>query len=219
MSVTPRPVLTDAVASFQAEVTRLAFSVADAIVRAELARREAVPMVRPPGRPRAVPGPHAPATPSVPRVAQDDGAETTRIGDTSSRMSGAESAPTSGPGKRTPWTRESIIELLASSIASGAPVDAAFMTRNGPRGLVAATRRVFGRFEAALNIAAIQVSKLYPEGAPRKRTSARPIDRQATRTPAGEPAAETGVVSDVRRGRQDAGLSVAYARAAAAPSK
>jgi len=65
-----------------------------------------------------------------------------------------------------PWTREAIINELASWLASGTTIDATFVTRHGPPGLVAATRRIFGRFEAALNVAALQVSKLYPDGPP-----------------------------------------------------
>ena len=65
-----------------------------------------------------------------------------------------------------PWTRESIINELATWMSSGTAIDAPFMTRHGPPGLVAATRRVFGRFEAALNVAALHFAKLHPEGPP-----------------------------------------------------
>jgi hypothetical protein len=51
-------------------------------------------------------------------------------------------------------------------MSSGTVIDAPFVTRHGPPGLVAATRRVFGRFEAALNVAGLHVSKLYPDGPP-----------------------------------------------------
>lgn len=73
------------------------------------------------------------------------------------------------PGTRTgaPWTRETVIHELATWLASGTVIDAAFMSRHGPKGLVSSTRRLFGRFEAALNVAALHVSKLYPDGPPR----------------------------------------------------
>jgi hypothetical protein len=79
-----------------------------------------------------------------------------------------EQSPTSPPGrrKRVPWTRETITSELANWMLSGTAIDAQFMTRHGPPGLVAAIRRVFGRFEAALNVAALHVSKLYPDGPP-----------------------------------------------------
>jgi hypothetical protein len=79
-------------------------------------------------------------------------------------------SPTGGR-KRVPWTRESIISELATWMLSGTVLDAQFMTRHGPPGLVSAIRRVFGRFEAALNVAALHVSKLYPDGPPARRLS------------------------------------------------
>lgn len=71
-------------------------------------------------------------------------------------------------GKRRKWTREAIIEELARWLVNGTAVDASFLTRNGPPGLAAAARRVFGRFDAALNVAGLQVTKLYPDGPPNK---------------------------------------------------
>ncbi|HEX3763877.1 MAG TPA: hypothetical protein VHW23_34515, partial [Kofleriaceae bacterium] len=72
--------------------------------------------------------------------------------------------------RRSPWTREAIIEELASWMASGTAIDAAFVARHGPPGLVAATRRIFGRFDAALNVAGLHFSKLYPDGPPSRGT-------------------------------------------------
>jgi hypothetical protein len=66
------------------------------------------------------------------------------------------------------WTRETIIDELASWIVSGTAVDASFLKRHGPPGLVPAALRVFGRFDAAMNVAGLHVAKLYPEG-PRAR--------------------------------------------------
>jgi hypothetical protein len=83
-------------------------------------------------------------------------------------------APSAAPATgrtRTSWTRESIINELATWMAGGTVIDAAFVRRHGPPGLVAATRRVFGRFEAGLNVAALHVSKLYPDGPPSSRSS------------------------------------------------
>jgi hypothetical protein len=76
------------------------------------------------------------------------------------------SAPPASGRKRGTWTRESIVSELATWMLSGTTIDAAFMTRHGPPGLVSAIRRVFGRFEAAMNVAALHVSKLYPDGPP-----------------------------------------------------
>jgi hypothetical protein len=54
-------------------------------------------------------------------------------------------------------------------LVGGTTIDAAFVTRHGPAGLVAAARKVFGRFDAALNVASLHVSKMYPDGAPARR--------------------------------------------------
>jgi hypothetical protein len=67
-------------------------------------------------------------------------------------------------GKRVRWTREAIIEELSSWILSGTAIDASFVKRHGPPGLVPAALRVFGRFDAALNVASLHVAKLYPDG-------------------------------------------------------
>ena len=73
------------------------------------------------------------------------------------------------PRQRSPsraLERESIIGELATWLLSGTAIDAAFMARHGPPGLVAAARRVFGRFEAAMNVAVLHNARLYPEGPP-----------------------------------------------------
>ncbi len=81
------------------------------------------------------------------------------------------------------WTRDSIVSELATWMLSGTVIDAQFMTRHGPKGLVAAIRRVFGRFEAALNVAALHNAKLYPEGPPARGTSAGPRTAFPVRPP------------------------------------
>jgi hypothetical protein len=95
-------------------------------------------------------------------------------------------APAGGPpgpsalhtGKRRKWTRESIIEELARWLVNGSSVDASFLTRNGPPGLAAAARRIFGRFDAALNVAGLHVTKLYPDGPPPRPGSTLPGAQQ-----------------------------------------
>jgi hypothetical protein len=94
-------------------------------------------------------------------------------GDAPDGAAGAQEAAPVSPGsrKRVPWTRDSIVSELATWMLSGTAIDAQFMTRHGPRGLVAAIRRIFGRFDAAMNVAALHVSKLYPDGPPSRRMS------------------------------------------------
>lgn len=139
--------LTDEVARFQAEVRRLALAAVQAIIKEELERkRAALPAARPSPRASkareqiALPLPAVPAAPSA--------------------------APASAGKKRVQWTHESIIHELATWMSSGTAIDAAFVSRHGPPGLVPAARRIFGRFEAALNVAGLHVSKLNPDGPP-----------------------------------------------------
>jgi hypothetical protein len=74
--------------------------------------------------------------------------------------------PSTEGRQRVQWTRESIINELATWVSSGTAIDAAFMARHGPRGLVAAARKIFGRFEAAMNLTALHLSKVSAENPP-----------------------------------------------------
>jgi hypothetical protein len=79
----------------------------------------------------------------------------------------ARAEPASGSGgKRVRWTREAIIEELARWMVTGTTTDSSFVKRHGPPGLVSAALRIFGRFDAALNVAGLHVAKLYPDGPP-----------------------------------------------------
>jgi hypothetical protein len=190
----PRAALTDEVARFQAEIRRLALAAAHEIFRQELERRLA--RLAAPARRRALltqsppAPPAAPAAPAAPRPARREPAvEAAPMPAPAAREPVATQALGDGPGngrvesrvegrvegrgegkKRSPWTREAIIEELASWMASGTSIDAAFVARHGPPGLVAATRRIFGRFDAALNVAGLHFSKLYPDGPPSRGT-------------------------------------------------
>jgi hypothetical protein len=69
-----------------------------------------------------------------------------------------------GRGKQSAWTRDRIIEELVTWMSKGTVVDAQFVRQHGPPGLATATRRIFGRIDAALNLALIEVSKRSPDG-------------------------------------------------------
>jgi hypothetical protein len=175
----PRAALTDEVARFQAEIRRLALAAAHEILRQELDRRLA--RLAAPARRRALlarpePAPRPPAR-EPPREAPPAPAPVEAAAREPVTAVPAGNGPGNGPGngrgeakKRSPWTREAIIEELASWMASGTAIDAAFVARHGPPGLVAATRRIFGRFDAALNVAGLHFSKLYPDGPPSRGT-------------------------------------------------
>jgi len=201
-----RAALTDEVARFQAEVQRLALAAAREIIKQEIDRRLAKPeparqRAERPGRSDVAAAPAAPAAPaagayeqlllpmagteplaSPPAVAPEQAANPPADGQAQAANPPAEArpqpaSPPTGSRKRVPWTRESIINELASWMLSGTAIDAPFVTRHGPPGLVAASRRVFGRFEAALNVAGLHVSKLYPDGPPGKGVGVPPPSR------------------------------------------
>ena len=187
----PRAALTDEVARFQAEIRRLALAAAHEILRQELDRRLA--RLAAPARRRALlaqaepaPRPPAPRPPAPRPPAREPPREAPAAPVEAAAREPVTTVPAAhGPGngraegradgrgdgkKRSPWTREAIIEELASWMASGTAIDAAFVARHGPPGLVAATRRIFGRFDAALNVAGLHFSKLYPDGPPSRGT-------------------------------------------------
>jgi hypothetical protein len=186
--------LLDEVARFQAEIERLAFAVVHAVIEEELARRAtSEPLRRRNGRrvrgdPRQLElalapmrsrqlelllAPHAgpeaaPRSGSSGESRPEDERASTADAVASAVLAPREPAPNvpAGDRRRVRWTRESIIGELATWLLAGTAIDAQFLARYGPRGLVAATRRVFGRFDAALNVAALHNAKLYPDGPP-----------------------------------------------------
>ena len=166
-----RAALTEEVTRFQDDVRRLAMTAARAIVQQELDRRRTARPGRPPGRPAGRPtaGPRASrAAPApAPAAAAPPPPKPAPPAPSPAEPAAAPAAP-AAPGKRGKWTRETIINELATWMLSGTAIDAAFVTRHGPPGLVAAARRVFGRFEAALNVAGLRVSELYPDGPPQR---------------------------------------------------
>jgi hypothetical protein len=139
------------------------------------------------------------ASQAAPEVAPQAGspAETERAGEpavapdaTVVPATGTHEPPPGDPAEargRARWTRDRIISELATWMLSGTAIDAQFMTRHGPKGLVAAIRRVFGRFDAALNVAALHNAKLYPDGPPARRPNP---GRPATLAAAAPPEAE-----------------------------
>lgn len=150
--------LTDEVARFQAEVRRLALIAVREVLSQEIKRKRA--KLRPAKQ-------RVEAPPSVAEMTPQPAATTTEQPATTAPPPQEASPPAQGKTrKRVPWTREAIITELASWMSSGTVIDATFVKRYGPPGLVSAARRVFGRFDAALNVAGLHFSKLNPEGPP-----------------------------------------------------
>jgi hypothetical protein len=105
------------------------------------------------------------STPTV--VVPTDSAATTA--DTSV-ASVAPAPATQPPGKRgrLAWTRDRVVEELANWLMQDPVIDAATLSRRGQSSLVAAARRLFGRFDAALNAANLHLAELYPDGPPKR---------------------------------------------------
>lgn len=78
-------------------------------------------------------------------------------------------APPSPAGKPQAWTRERVLAELATWLRTGQAVEAAFVARYGQPGLVPAAKRLFGRFDAALNAANVHLARQFPDGPPTSR--------------------------------------------------
>lgn len=158
MRTPPDGRLLDELARFEARVRELALAIVNAVVRQELqSRLDELRLDAPKSsrrnrttrkQPAALevpqtPGPIAPPNPVMPAQR----------------------------GRKPRWTRDAIVNELVGWLVSGTTIDASFVTRYGPHGLVSATRKMFGRFDAALNVAALEVAKRYPDGPPTRRAS------------------------------------------------
>ena len=197
MKITNAQGLTDEIARFQADLRRMALQIVEAIFRrerearqlelAERAQQQARGSKR---KPAPAPAPAAKgkraAKGKAPRQSKRQTERQLALELAASAPAPVEpvAAPPPAPpppierdarleGKRRKWTREAIVDALAHWLVNGNAVDASYVTRHGPPGLAAAARRIFGRFDAALNVASLHVSKLYPDGPPPKNASAR----------------------------------------------
>ena len=84
------------------------------------------------------------------------------------------SAPTLAPApiEKTPdWTRQRVIDELGTWLRGGNPVEAAFLIRNRQRALVTNAKKFFGRFDAALNAANLDLARRHPDGIPGKKNA------------------------------------------------
>jgi len=64
------------------------------------------------------------------------------------------------------WSRERVITELAKWLLEEPGIDAATLNRRGQASLANWAKRIFGRFDAALNAANIHLAELYPDGPP-----------------------------------------------------
>lgn len=69
------------------------------------------------------------------------------------------------PRRSGSWTRDAVLDELSKWLLDGT-TDAAFISRHGRKGLATAAKRIFGRFDAALNAANLRIAKQHPAGIP-----------------------------------------------------
>lgn len=113
--------------------------------------------------------------------------------------------------RRGRWTHASVIDELCTWLLGGSAVEASYLRRHGAPGLVSAAKRLFGRFEAALNAANLVLAQRYPDGPPSRRAQQRMAAPPRPRAPVIAPAPpQVAEVSDAEAG--------APTRDAAAPS-
>jgi len=143
MSRKPRQFLLEqSVDSFEAELRRLATDLARSVLEAEFARVTTPIKVMERKRRRRASAPKSPALVNVT----------------------AGSAPESSPSTTKParsstkWTRDAVISELGRWLIASKNLDMSFLKRHGPRGLVDAAKRFFGRFDAALNAANLAIA-------------------------------------------------------------
>lgn len=133
-----RLALAESVDRFEVELRQLAIELARKIIEAEFARVLADWQKTKPRRRRRA------AHRAVPEV-------------TESSASMHSSAPKESGRVPGDWTRDAVISELGQWLTSK-ELDPAFLKRHGPRGLVEAAKRIFGRFDAALNAANLAIA-------------------------------------------------------------
>ena len=111
----------------------------------------------------------------------------------------AQPAPLPTSGGRGRWTHATVIEELATWLMGGSTVEASYVRRHGPPGLAAAAKRLFGRFDAALNAANLVLAQRFPAGPPSRRSTGlrlptKPRDHLVRNPPIGEQRQVTEVV-------------------------
>jgi hypothetical protein len=177
------PALSDCISRFESELRAAVWEIARAVLAQELSRRTAAERAPRTNRARAVNhrraaparrarGRAAPAeliTPAIVEVVAPPPVETANDASDDS-----DAPPLTVPGLQTKsrgraaWTRDRVVDELATWVIQDPVIDAATLSRRGQSSLVAAARRLFGRFDAALNAAHLRISELYPDGPPKR---------------------------------------------------
>lgn len=147
----PDASLARSVERFKNDVRRFAHDLARSVLETEFARASAaaVSTAAKPRKRRKTKNAVAPVPPAAPTKAAVSAPSRSRDADP------ADVEPTQSPRE---WTREGVIAELGQWLITSKDVDAAFLKRHGPRGLVDAAKRIFGRFDAALNAANLAIA-------------------------------------------------------------
>lgn len=134
-----RLALAASVDRFEMEVRQLAIELARGVIDAELARVAVSPEKEKQRPPRKV------GRRAVMKVDADSAAKPPRT-------------PMKDDRAPEKWTRDAVIAELGRWLISTKDIEPAFLKRHGPRGLVDAAKRIFGRFDAALNAANLAIA-------------------------------------------------------------
>jgi hypothetical protein len=142
--------LTEELARFEAAVEAAAWAIVAEVLATEVQRRaqQATPT------PIATPTPPPIATPVLTPIAPPVLTPIATPTPVAAADAAAEPAPAPpASGRRPRWTQATIVDELCTWLLGGTAVEASYLRRHGPPGLVAAAKRLFGRFDAALNAA------------------------------------------------------------------
>ena len=93
------------------------------------------------------------------------GGDVRHVGDQRPVRRAAVGRAAESPSQRE-WSRTRVVTELAQWLLEDPTVDAATLGRRGQNALAVAARRLFGRFDAALNAANLHLAELYPDGPP-----------------------------------------------------
>lgn len=144
IAATPGLMMLDEVSRFDDAIRRLALDIVAAVFTAELARRAEEEAASRAAAPRPPRGRRRRAAAAAPVAAV--------------AVAAVAPAPAEPAARKRGWTREQVVAELGQWILGGTVVEASFVKRHGAPGLVAAAKKHFGRFEAALNAASLAVA-------------------------------------------------------------
>lgn len=153
---------TDDVPQFESKVRAVAHAIVHQVLVAEVARRQAATT-----RPRGDASRKRRTEPTISATIVAEASLALAVErPNAAREAATALAPAASPsengadGRRRPrWTRESVIDELSTWLRGRHMVEAAFLLRHGPPGLVANAKRIFGRFDAALNAANLHIAR------------------------------------------------------------